>query len=152
MFCPEIHTSGAQTQQLRENQRLISPLKKKNQTKHARPILDNLLSLKILIVPNKCVGRTSLKKTHNKDKGKTSARFHTQADSSSYSLAADYMAVTNIYLRRSRQAEIGVGQGYCSAPGQDTAALAWCVGTGRSPSLRGHCRSHTHVFKLPSQK
>lgn len=71
LFCPEIHTSAAQTQQLGEKQGLSAQLK------GARLILDDLLSLKIRAAPKERVIRISLKKTHNKDEGKTSARFQT---------------------------------------------------------------------------
>lgn len=45
--------------------------------KGARLILDDLLSLKIRAARKERVIRISLKKTHNKDEGKTSARFQT---------------------------------------------------------------------------
>lgn len=117
LFCPKTHTSAAQTQQFGGKQGLSAQL----ELKGPRLILDDLLSLKIRAAPKECAIRISLKKTHNKDEGKTSARFQTRVESSSHSLAAEYVAVAKAGC--SRQAEITAGQGYCSASRQDMAAL-----------------------------
>lgn len=84
---------------LKKNRDLVLIL----ELKGPRLILDDLLSLKIRAAPKKRAIHISLKKTHNKDEGKTSARFQTRVESSSYSLAAEYVAMANFHAGCSRQ-------------------------------------------------